>query len=224
MMLAIFFSGVLALAGFGAAEGAGQPPPDSRIDPTPGAVGTIDRSDAVTAARVMNVYGRCVARNNERRARQVLAMPLRSDAQHQAIGRIAGGDCLGANDATIRFGPSLLVGAMAEFFLVERLRGVDLASIKGLTDRQIAERGLTPRTAHEDVATCLAAREPEAGMTLVRAQAGSREERSAFRPIVAALGPCTPAGGTHMFNHESLRAIVAAGLYRLLAAPAPPAS
>lgn len=212
-LAALAYSGPPALA---------QPETGSRIDRMPGAVGAVESEDAITARRVMRTYGQCVARNRVRLARALLALPLGDGEQLRTMRRSAAQvpACLGRGVARLQFHPSLLLGAMAEFYVIERMGSRDLRPIAALTDARLAAMGLAPRTGYEDVATCVAVRDPAGVMALIRSEPGTDQESVAFNRLVPHLGPCLPEGLTLTLSPGPVRAIVAVGLYRLLSATA----
>ena len=127
----------------GAAANA-EPELGSRIDTNRGAVDDIPDLERDTVLRVMNTFGRCVARNRTRFAEDILAMPLYTRSQAAQIRRVLGGAdaCLGAGNRSLGFQSILLVGAMAEWFIVERYARRDLADVARLTDERLIELGL----------------------------------------------------------------------------------
>ncbi len=176
-------------------------------------VETYEAVDSTTARRVMNRYGRCVARNNRRVAATVLAHPVRSSEQATEARRIAEsdeGNCIGPGGGRLNFHAALLAGAMAEWFLSDALPG-----------RQAAP-DLAPRSAWEAVALCIARSNPTANRALIATLPASDEEQAALAVLIPHVGPCLPAGQTFTLGKASLRALVAVGLYRLLSASAPP--
>lgn len=195
-----------------------QLPTGSRINPTPGAVGQIEDSDPATAIRVMNSYGRCVARNRPDFAATVLSFPVRSPEQWRAVYHgIGGGDrCLGDNDVTMTVRAPLLAGAMAEWLILSRHRDADLAGISAMPEERMAEIGLAPRTAYEDVALCVARLDPSGIRALIDTDPASPQERAILRRIVPSLGSCLPEGQAFTFGPPSLRGLLAVGLYRVL--------
>ncbi len=211
---------VTACAILVASPASAQPQTGSRIDPNPGAVGAIDSTDEASTRRVMNIFGRCVAARRGRLAQEALALPLGGPAQLRAVDRaISNQDsCLGFGDRELRFNSLLLIGALAEYFVTERLPARDLQALAGLTDAQQDEMGLAPRTIHEDVATCVVRREPASAMAIIRSQPASDGEGAAIRRLLPQFGPCLPAGESVALNASTIRVFAAAGLYRLLSA------
>lgn len=220
------FAALVCVAlGFVCASSAqAEPEPGTRIDMHRGAVRPVDREDSATARRVMNTFGRCVARNRQRQAQTILGLPLRSDEQLAAVRAAIGGEdgCMGYGGGELRFSPQLLVGAMAEFFVAERLPRRDLGTVAGMTDERLAEMGLTPRTVYEDIAICVAARDPSGVMSLARSEPESEQESGAIARLMPHLGPCFPEDQTVSLNRSGLRSLVSVGLYRLLAASPDP--
>jgi len=191
----------------------------TRIDRFRGAVSAIESEDARTARRVMITFGRCVARNRGRMAEAILAQPLFSDEQGGLARRSVGGEdgCLGY-EGELRFSPTLLVGAMAEHFVLTRHRNDDLGPVAAIADAGLAELGLEPRSVHEDVALCIVRRDPAAARALLESRPASDREGEAVGRLVPSLGPCLPAGNEYRLNHAAVRSLAAVGLYRILTA------
>ena len=216
-MIRSFFASAGAILLLASAASA-EPEPGSRIDTNRGSVGGIDNENAETAIRVMNTFGRCVARNRSRRAEEILALPLYSREQGALTRRVIGGEdgCMGAGDRQLSFSPPLLVGAMAEWFVLQRHDSRDLGDISRISDERLGEVGLTPRTGYEDFAICVVRRDAAAVRELIRTRPASDDERGVVSRLSPHLGPCLPEGGSFTFNRPSLRGILAAGLYRVL--------
>jgi hypothetical protein len=66
-----------------------------------------------------------------------------------------------------------------------------------------------------DVTRCAASRDPVAADMLIRAGAGTAEEKAALARVVPAVGRCTPQGAKLGFNRDQLHALVAEGMLKL---------
>ena len=205
-----------------------QPETGSLIDRNRGSVGTVRSEGREAARQVINTYGRCVARNRTQRAAQVLDMPLMDEAQNRELSRFIGGEdrCLGNDLMQARFDHLTVLGAMAEHFVVSRYSNTALSSVARLSQAEDSA-GQLARSGWESIATCVARGDPAAAYALVQSQPTSDDERAAMTRLMPQFAPCLPRGD-NSFNRSSLRAIVAAGLYRVLtvasAAPTNPAS
>lgn len=217
----LFPAMALAFANLGAIVHA-DPEPGSLIDRDVGSVGAINGQGVDVTRRVINTYGRCVARNRSRLAETILALPLRSDEQEATVRRVLGGEdgCLGTGDRTLRLAPPLVVGAMAEWFVADRYDAFDLPSLSRISDERFAEIGLAPRNAYEDFALCVVHRAPLAVRALVETEPAGSGEETAFARLTPHLGPCLPQAQTLAFNRATLRAYLAVGLYRALSVTA----
>jgi hypothetical protein len=194
-----------------------QPEVGSLIDRNRGSVGTV-RSETTAAARqVMSTYGRCVARNRTQRVAPLLEMPLLSDEQVEALRIFLGqyDDCLGNDIETIRFDYLILVGAMSEWFVLNRYADVGISRVAQATDARSGEPGALTRSTYESIATCIARSDPAAAFALIQTTPATEDERAAMNRIIPLLAPCLPRG-ENSFSRSSLRSTVAAGLYRLL--------
>jgi hypothetical protein len=207
---------VLAALLGSAAPAVAQPEIGSLIDRHRGSVGTVRSEGREAARQVINTYGRCVARNRSQRAEAVLALPLLSEEQTREIDRFIGGEdrCLGNDLTQARFDFLTVLGAMAEWFVIERHGDVGLARAAGLAPGEAAGEQLA-RSGWESIATCIARGDPAAAFALVQSVPASDAERAAIAQLMPQLAPCLPRG-QNSFNRSSLRAIVAAGLYRVL--------
>ena len=205
-----------------------QPETGSLIDRNRGSVGTVRSESREAARQVINTYGRCVARNRSQRAEQLLELPLMDEAQNRELNRFIGGEdrCLGNDLMQARFDHLTVLGAMAEHLVVTRYANVGLSSISRLAQGGDAA-GQLARSGWESIATCIARGDPAAAYALVQSAPTSDDERAAMTRLMPQFAPCLPRGD-NSFNRSSLRAIVAAGLYRVLTVasvtPANPAS
>jgi len=83
----------------------------------------------------------------------------------------------------------------------------------------LLNRIIVPGPTHEDAraaaafADCVVYRAPAEAHAIVHAQPASRDERSAINAIVPALGACLPEGRELKLDFESIRAMVADGLW-----------
>jgi hypothetical protein len=209
------------------AAAAAEPEIGSRIDARPrGAVTPEEREDQATARRVMLTYAACLLRARPRTAAAVLAAPYGDEEQMNAIRRRVQGfdDCMGAG-MRMAFRPTTLAGALAEAGLRARFATADLAPVAALADEDVARLGLTPRNGYEELAACIARRDPQAVRALVLTEPATPEERVARRAVTPDIAPCVSQGQSLQVDMVGLRAMLAAALYRMLDAlsPAPAA-
>jgi hypothetical protein len=219
-----FLAGICLVAGLASAG----PRTGSRIDSAPGSVESVESEDSDTALRVTNTFARCVARQHGRAAEAVVAMSYLSPDQSRAASRLVGGqeDCMGSSGASLSLKPPLLVGGMAEQFVLQRYRNADLAPLTGMTDEAQAAAGLVARNNAEDLSLCVIRRDPAAARALIETVPASKEEAAQIQRLLPHLGPCVPAGQSLTLNKPALRALFATGLYRALSllAARPPAT
>ena len=205
---------------------AAQPEIGSRIDAGPrGAVSPQEREDQATARRVMRTYAACLLEARPRTAVAILAAPYGGEEQAAIVRRRIQGveDCMGRTGLSMRFAPESLAGALGEAGIRARFAAADLAAIAALADEDVARLGLTPRNGYEELAACIARRDPAAVRALVLTEPATPEERIARRPVMANVGGCVNQGQSLTFDMVGLRAMVAVALYRLLdgLSPAP---
>ncbi|MEA3014783.1 MAG: hypothetical protein QOD42_3328 [Sphingomonadales bacterium] len=209
------------------AAAAAEPEIGSRLDAAPrGAVTPEEREDQATARRVMRTYAACLSRARPRTAAAVLAAPYGDEEQLAAVRRRVQGvdDCMGRG-MSMGFRPTTLAGALAEAGLRARFATADLAPAAALADEDIARLGLTPRNGYEELAACIARRDPQAVRALVLTEPATPEERVARRAIAPGIGPCVNQGQSLRVDMGGLRAMLAVALYRMLdALPPPPAA
>lgn len=213
--LAAIAASLLALT---SVQAVGQPEIGSLIDRNRGAVGSVRGESTAAARQVMSTYGRCVARNRTQRVEPLLQMPLLSDDQIGAVRTFIDREdsCLGNDIDTIRFDYLIVLGAISEWFVLNRYADVGISSVAQLTDAQAAQTGQLSRSLYESIATCVARSDPAAAFALVQTTPATEQERAAIGRIVPLLAPCLPRG-ENSFSRSSLRATVAVGLYRVLA-------
>jgi hypothetical protein len=210
---------LLAALAASASPALAEPETGSLIDRNRDSVGSV-RSEASDAARqVMNAFGRCVARNRSERVTAILDMPLYSQDQGKALQSLMDreGACLGDDVSSFRSDALGIVGAMAEWFVLNRYAGVGLGRIVQIAPPEPGEA----TTVHELIATCIARSQPAAAFALIRTRPASDDEQTALARLVPHFAPCLPKG-QNRFSRSSLRAIVAAGLYRVLSAASGP--
>ena len=209
-------AGMLTLLAPLAAAWAAQPEIGSRIDAGPrGAVTPQEREDQATARRVMRTYAACLLEARPRTAVAIVAAPYGSEEQAAIVRRRVQGveDCMGRTGLSMRFPSESLAGALGEAGIRARFATADLAA---LADEDVARLGLTPRNGYEELAACIARRDPAAVRALVLTEPATPEERAARRPVMANVGACVNQGQSLTFDMVGLRAMVAVALYRLL--------
>jgi hypothetical protein len=130
---------------------------------------------------------------------------------------------MGRTGLSMRFPPESLAGAIAEAGIRARFTTTDLAPVAALADEDVGRLGLAPRNGHEELAACIARRDPQAVRALVLTEPATPEERVARRAVMAIVGPCVNQGQSLRVDMVGLRAMVAVGLYRLLDGMSPAA-
>lgn len=196
---------VAALLAIAAASVQAQPPRVT-LEPSPDSAEQRKASQKLTS---------CLAEARPRWARHTLSRPYLSDSQAlAAAAALRGRDtCVSSRDGEeVTFRTSLMVGSLAEHFLQEDMRRADAAR---LADKLST---LTPRNVTEDFALCVAARNPGAARDLALSEPGSAAEDDAARKVFTYVEPCRQDTEQLTVDLQALRALVAAALYRGVAA------
>ncbi|MGQ0588328.1 MAG: hypothetical protein ACT4N8_02185, partial [Sphingosinicella sp.] len=198
----------LLLAPAGAA--GAQPEIGSLINRDRGAVRYLENPDLANSAEVMLAFARCFARQQERAAESVVRLPYQGQEQATAVRRLIDREesCLGDNSVQLRFPPQLLVGGMAEHFILRRYEGVDISALVAMDDEAIARAGLLGRNAYEALSLCVVRRDPAAARALVGSLPRSSADRAVIDRIVPTLAPCIPAEFQLTFRPGALRALM----------------
>ena len=199
-----------ALASCAAAPALAKPPTGSNIDTAPGSVESVNREDAVTAARVANAFARCIAQQQRVSAAALLDFPYASPEQAAAVNRLLDLDqgCFNAAGAQLRLNKTLLVGGMAEGAILDRFKRSPLPPLDSVE----------PRNGYEEFALCVLRQNASDVRALIETRPRDRHEDEIFARIVPTLSPCLPANQTLTFGRSALRGILAAGLYRAFSA------
>ncbi|HYI47987.1 MAG TPA: hypothetical protein VEX35_05920 [Allosphingosinicella sp.] len=220
----IVLAAIIALPALPAAAGA-EPEIGSRLESGPrGAVTPQEREDQATARRVMRTYAACLLDNRPRTAEAIVAAPYGGEEQAAIVRRRVQGaeDCMGRTGLSMRFPTESLAGAIGEAGIRARFSTADLAPVAALADEDVARLGLGPRNGYEDIAACIARRDPHAVRALVLTEPATAEERTARRPVMTQVGACVNQGQSLRVDQVGLRAMVAVALYRLLDGLSPP--
>jgi hypothetical protein len=104
------------------------------------------------------------------------------------------------------------VGSAAEYFLASGLPRIDSQRLAN------ALSTVAPMNVSEDLALCLAARNPAAAQELVASNPGSTGELSAVGEVARGLPSCTEPGEKLSVDQQALRALVSIALYRGISA------
>jgi hypothetical protein len=206
-MLKFYLAALLAA---GASTVQAQPPePAAAIQPSP---------DSAQQRKASRKLTSCLAKARPRWARDMLSRPYLSDAQaFDATLALKGRDSCtpGFDEVEVTFRTSLMVGSLAEHFLREEIQRADAARLAQTLST------LPPRNVTEDFALCVTSRNLAAARDLTLSEPGSDVEDEAARKLAAYVEPCTQPGEDLKVDLQSLRALVAAALYRGVAAVLP---
>jgi hypothetical protein len=156
----------------------------------------------------------CVAKLRPEWARSMLSYPYLSDRQAGAAAELVSGrdKCLSAPEVAVAFRTSGVVGSAAEYFLASGLPRIDSQRLAN------ALSTVAPMNVSEDLALCLAARNPAAAQELVASNPGSTGELSAVGEVARGLPSCTEPGEKLSVDQQALRALVSIALYRGISA------
>ena len=176
-----------------------------------GALSVAVPAAAQEAESPLDQFARCTVGANAAGARALLALAPGSVESKKAAKQLADkkNSC---GSAIKRPGEPEIRGAIAERLYLDTyatppapLTGAP-APFQGSGD---------PTQAMYDVTRCAASRDPVAADMLVRARAGTPEEKAALARVVPAVGNCTPQGAKLGFNRDQLHALVAEGMLKL---------
>jgi hypothetical protein len=144
----------------------------------------------------------------------MLSYPYLSDRQAGAAAELVSGrdKCLSAPEVAVAFRTSGVVGSAAEYFLASGLPRIDSQRLAN------ALSTVAPMNVSEDLALCLAARNPAAAQELVASNPGSTGELSAVGEVARGLPSCTEPGEKLSVDQQALRALVSIALYRGISA------
>jgi len=179
----------------------------------------VDPEDPASVGRALQTFARCKTIHHREGARAVTDLPFESDAQHAELNRFfARTDaCLGSGASQMAMSSSLIVGSMAEAFVLNDPNLADTSSIGKVSEEGLKEGSYVARSLLEEAATCAVRSAPEPVFELIHSPVNSPEEMEAIQKMVPFLSPCIPEGVETKFNRASIRALLAAGTYTLLA-------
>ncbi len=168
-------------------------------------------ADRAQAERVMRSFAQCVVRGQGGKARALLASVPGSAAERAILSGFAArrNGCL--QSGSLRMKGDWMRGAIAEQYY---LRSYPDAVTEAARPDAPADSsaGRPPYLAY---ASCVAARDPAGADAVLRAEAGSVAEKSAYRQVMPALSSCL-AGGENArlaIDRTRLRGLLAEALY-----------
>ncbi len=162
------------------------------------------------ALRLLDRYAECVVRGTPERVRELMALQPNAPESVETVRGMAEqrNDCLG--DGTLRASMPLMRGALAE-----RIYRLDFPQAPEAGNPEAPFRGSGNADLFmNDVAGCMALRQPVVLHALVVSERGSPVEEQAVREIQPALSSCIPAGAQVRLSWQALRAFGADALYR----------
>ncbi len=166
---------------------------------------------AAQDAEKIDQFARCTVGADAAGARALLALAPGSVDSKKAAKQLADkkGTC---GSAIKRPGEPEIRGAIAERLYLDTYATPPAA----LTGEPAPFQGSGDATqVMYDVTRCAASRDPVAADMLIRAAAGTAEEKAALARVVPAVGRCTPQGAKLGFNRDQLHALVAEGMFKL---------
>jgi len=169
------------------------------------------------APRMLNAYARCLANGRPGTAQDLLNLPLLSASQISTFKiTITGKDsCSGSiPPAYVAKHADMVIGGMAEGLFLSRHARDNLA------DLIARSAGLTARNSAEEISVCLARRDSESVLALMRTAPGSNAEDAALQKLIPDLPNCVQAHTTLAFTKPLIRIYAAGGLYLVAEAPA----
>ena len=208
---------IVALSLSVSAPAFAEPESGSRIDRKPMAV--TDSANDPVLSKVVNQFARCVANSRPQWSDQVLAMDLMSAEQVKAAreGTYGINSCFTTSQYDLALSPLSLIGGLADQRFVERFAGRPVEALAKVTDDQLFASAAAPTNTVEDLAMCLARKDPAAVRQLVDTKPTTAAEAALITRLIPHLGPCVPQGLSIKFNKQTVRAYAALGLYELMA-------
>jgi hypothetical protein len=193
-----------------------EPESGSRIDRKPMAV--TDSANDPVLAKVVNQFARCVANSRPQWSDQILAMDLMSAEQVKAAtdGTFGINSCFTTGQYDLALSPLSLIGGLAEQRFVERFATRPVEALAKVSDDQLFASAAAPTNTVEDLAMCLARKDPATVRKLIDAKPTSADESALITRLIPNLGPCVPQGLSIKFNKQTVRAYAAVGLYSLM--------
>ena len=159
------------------------------------------------ADRVVVSYGRCLVKEAPEAAARIIALPLNGEQQKAAVIAIKAVAPCGGRGDLLAVTPTIVAGAIAEALLESRFADV----LPPLPDGRAP---LAARDGTEELALCVARRDPATIRELLATVPSGPEERRVIDKLLPQLAPCVPDGLTINFTRPSMRALFALGLYR----------
>ena len=169
------------------------------------------------AVEIMHSYGRCVARRDPRRARELLAMDYQTEDYSKALRRLAdrNSSCV-PSAGRLKFNSVLFAGALAEALIKSETKGADLTQRITIDPQKVA---VPLRSELDDMALCTIAESPAESAHLIATKPMSPEESQAIRALAPALTQCLRKGMTVTFNRPALRSVMALTAWRIVTTP-----
>lgn len=195
-----------------------EPESGSRIDRSPSAVKNMPNDKDNAGRIVLNQYARCYAGKYTEKVVAALDLAYLSPEQDSAVKKLNRtlADCLGFAIGSIRFTAPAMVGGMAEELVLNRYGNANLPRVATLSEEAMFASSFKPRNDGEDFAQCVARGNPAGAFALLQTEVGSDAETKAVKTLVPVLGGCLVAGQNLNLNNDTVRAIAAVGLYRIL--------
>lgn len=168
-------------------------------------------ASAQEAEKPIDKFARCTVSADAAGAKALLALAPGSVESKKAARQLA--DKKSACGSEIkRPGEPELRGAIAERLYLDTYATPPAA----LTGAPAPFQGSgDPNQAMYDVTRCAATRDPVAADMLIRASAGTPDEKAALARVVPAVGGCTPQGAKLGFNRDQLHSLIAEGLLKV---------
>lgn len=165
--------------------------------------------DSAEELQRLRDFSACVAESRPRWARRTLSFGYLSDDQaREAAQALTGTDSCIQGETEVVFRTSGLVGGLAEYFLRSE---IERADSERLTN---ALATVAPLNASEDLALCVAVRNPAAARELAFSEPGSAVETRAAGQLASHMPPCIERGEKPTVDLQSLRALMSTALYR----------
>lgn len=182
----------------------------------------IDEGNPNAARLTMEAFGACVVSRSKGRVAKFIDMRVDEPAYQDYLKTMfdrSEDQCL--SQGQLRFYNIHFRGALFQALYAQEFKASqpDLSAVQNSGYRQIYPETLTPEArstiALEQFGECVARADPQNVRALLRALAGSSQEKALFGALTPRFGACIPKGEKLAFSKIVLKGAIAEGMYRL---------
>jgi hypothetical protein len=187
-------------------------------------------ADADAARVAVDKYAACLVESKGYRIRPLLDQPIGDKGEPQRWLKVINADCLFENtvskrsdgEATIRFSPNVIRGAVFESFLrkdYSKLPKVqsfdDVGPVKYASQAKDASTAEAAYALSMDMGECTVRKATESSHALLATSVGTKAEMVATEALLPTIESCTQSGVTLKFSLSIIRGMIAEPMYRL---------